>query len=258
MVDHLHPTFEGYRIMGDAYFDKMQDLNFLPNGERSLLTENKADSILKVNFPFTRLDSTVAQMKVIQLTGSYPFVPKGTLNYKVLNFRPKDIVDTVAIKLINSEIPWESAHALLSDYYFKKGDYANCIKEIAVIIAERPYYDIPYKDLISKLVDGGKLDEAMDFLVPLYKLKPDYFATKWLGQVLLKQNNYKDALNYLQQAVRFKEADSQTYYNLGGAYFLNKQNDEAIAALQKSINLNPQNKLAVNFYNQLSALNKKK
>jgi tetratricopeptide (TPR) repeat protein len=258
MVDHLHPTFEGYRIMGDAYFDKMQKMNLLPKGSRSSLAESKADSILKVNFPFTRLDSTVAQMKVIQLTGSYPFVPKGTLNYKVLNFRPKDIVDTVAIKLINLEIPWESAHALLSDYYFKKGDYANCIKEIAVIIAERPYYDIPYKDLISKLVDGGKLDEAMDFLVPLYKLKPDYFATKWLGQVLLKQNNYKDALNYLQQAVKFREADSQTYYNLGGAYFLNKQNDEAIAALQKSISLNPQNRLAINFYNQLSALTKKK
>lgn len=258
MVDHLHPTFAGYRILGDAYFEKMQALNFLPTGNRSSITENKVDSILRVNFPFTRLDSTVAEMKVIQLTGAYPFVPKGTKNYKMLNFKPKDIVDTVAIQLINSEIPWESAHAILSDYYFRKGDYANCIKEIAVIIAERPYYDIPYKDLISKLVDGGKLDEAMEFLVPLYKLKPDYFATKWLGQVLLKQNKYKEALNYLQQAVRFKEVDSQTYYNLGGAYFLNKQNDEALAALQKSINLNPQNKLAVNFYNQLSALDKKK
>jgi len=63
---------------------------------------------------------------------------------------------------------------------------------------------------------------------------------------------------YLQQAVRFKEADSQTWYNLGGAYFLNKQNDEAIASLQKSISLNPQNRLAINFYNQLSALTKKK
>ena len=39
---------------------------------------------------------------------------------------------------------------------------------------------------------------------------------------------------------------------------LNKQNDEAIASLQKSISLNPQNRLAINFYNQLSALTKKK
>lgn len=258
MVDHLHPTFAGYRILGDAYFKKMLDLDLLPSGLRASISESNADSILKVNFPFTRLDSTVAEMKVIQLKGSYPFVPKGTLNYKMLTFKPKDLVDTLAIELINNDIPWESAHGLLSDYYFKKGDYANCIKEIAVIIAERPYYDIPYKDLISKLVDGGKLDEAIEFLVPLYKLKPDYFATKWLGQVLLRQNKYKEALNYLQQAVRFKEVDSQTYYNLAGAYYLNKQNDEALAALQKSINLNPQNKLAINFYNQLSALAKKK
>ncbi len=258
MVDHLHPTFAGYRIMGDAYFKKMLDLDLLPSGLRASISESSADSILKVNFPFTQLDSTVAEMKIIQLKGNYPFVPRGTLNYKMLTFKPKDMVDTLAIELINNNIPWESAHGLLSDYYFKKGDYANCIKEIAVIIANEPYYDIPYKDLISKLVDGGKLNEAMDFLVPLYKLKPDYFATKWLGQVLLRQNKYKEALNYLQQAVRFKEVDSQTYYNLAGAYYLNKQNDEALAALQKSINLNPQNKLAVNFYNQLSALNKKK
>ena len=258
MVDHLHPTFVGYRILGDAYFKKMLDLKLLPSGVRASISESKADSILKVNFPFTQLDSTVAEMKVIQLKGNYPFVPKGTLNYKMLTFKPKDIVDTLAIELINNDIPWESAHALLSDYYFKKSDYNNCIKEIAVIIAERPYYDIPYKDLISKLVDGGKLNEAMDFLVPLYKLKPDYFATKWLGQVLLRQNKGEEALVYLKQAVKFKEVDSQTYYNLGGAYYLNKQNDEALAALQKSISLNPQNKLAVNFYNQLSALNKKK
>ena len=160
--------------------------------------------------------------------------------------------------MINKDVRWETAHATLSNYYFSKKEYVKCIEEMEAIIAERPYYDVPYKDLISKLVDGGKLDEAMEFLLPIYKLKPDFFATKWLGQVLLKQNNHKEALVYLQQAVKFKEADSQTWYNLGGAYFLNKQNDEAIAALQKSIELNPQNSLAVNFYNQLSVLLKKK
>ncbi len=258
MVDHLHPTFDGYRIMGDAYFKKMRDLNFLPNGLKSSISENKADSILKANFPFTQLDSTLAELKIIQLKGSYPFVPKGTLNYKKLNYRAKTLVDTLAIDLINHDIRWESAHVLLSDYYFRKGDYNNCIKEIAVIISERPYYDIPYKDLISKLVDGGKFYEALEFLVPLYKLKPDYFATKWLGQVLLRQNKYEEALVYLKQAVKFKEVDSQTYYNLGGAYYLNKQNDEALAALQKSISLNPQNELAINFYKQLSSLKQKK
>ena len=218
----------------------------------------KADSLLVANFPFTKLDSTVAQMQVIILTGQYPFVPKGTLNYKMMNYKSRDFVDTMAIKVINKEIKWESAHATLSDYYFYKGDYNKCIDEMETVIAERPYYDLPYKDLITKLVDGEQLDDAEVFLEKLYSLKPDYFACKWLGQVKLKMNKGDDALKYLLEAVKFKEADSQTWYNLAGAYYLNKQEEKALEALQRSINLNPQNRLAINFYNQLSQVLKNK
>ena len=126
------------------------------------------------------------------------------------------------------------------------------------VIAERPYYDVPYKDIITKLVDGEMLDDAEIFLEKLYSLKADYFAYKWLGQVKLKMNKNDEALKYLLEAVKFKEADSQTWYNLGGAYYLNKQEENALAALQRSIALNPQNKLAINFYNQLNQVLQKK
>jgi predicted Zn-dependent protease len=71
-------------------------------------------------------------------------------------------------------------------------------------------------------------------------------------------NKSDEALKYLLEAVKFKEADSQTWYNLAGAYYLNKQEENALAALKMSIQLNPQNTLAINFYNQLSAILKKK
>lgn len=253
-VDHLHPNIDGYRMMGNEYFKMMQTKNLLPKGNKVNLTDVKADSILIANFPFTRLDSTVAQMSLIILTGQYPFVPKGTPNYKMINYKEKDIVDSVAARVINKDIKWESAHAFLSDYYYKKGDYAKCFREIEVVIAERPYYDIPYKDIISKLVDSGFLDDAKTFLIKLHKIKPDYFSSKWLGQIMLKQNHSKEALSYLVEAVKFKEADSQTYYNLAGAFYLIGDINSAIAAAQKSINLNPHNKIAVSFYNQLKSI----
>ena len=87
MVDHLHPNIEGYRIIGDAYFKEMNKLNLLPKGNRANISDMKVDSLLTENFPFTRLDSTVAEMQLAILTGQYPFTPKGTLNYKVLNFK---------------------------------------------------------------------------------------------------------------------------------------------------------------------------
>lgn len=259
MVDHLHPNLKGYKIISEEYFKAMTNYNLLPKGTRSPLNETKVDSILTANFPFTRLDSTVAEMQLMILTGQYPFTPKGTVNYKVLNYKIKDIVDSIAVQVINKDLRWETAHATLSNYYFLKKDYARCIHEMEAVIAERPYYDVPYKDLITKLVDGEKLDDAEIFLEKLYSLKADYFACKWLGQVKLKKNESKDALKYLLEAVKFKEADSQTWYNLAGAYYLNKQEQKALEALQQSINLNPQNRLAINFYNQLRQvlLNKK-
>ena len=257
-VDHLHPNIDGYRLIADQFYKIMEQVNFLPKGIKNKINTATADSILIANFPFTRLDSTIATMQLIQLTGQYPFVPKGTPNYKMLEFKIKDFVDSVSVDVINKDIRWESAHAKLSNYYFDKGEYEKCISEMEAVIAERPYFDIPYKDLITKMVEGNKLDQAMKFLIKLHQIKPDYFSYKWLGQVYLKMNNSVNALKYLKEAVNFKDADYQTWYNLGGAYFLNKQNEEAIKALQKSINLNPQNKLAINFYNQLSALDKKR
>ena len=134
----------------------------------------------------------------------------------------------------------------------------NVLNEMETVIAERPYFDLPYKDLITKLVDGNQLADAESFLEKLYPIKPDYFACKWLGQVKLKMNKSVEALRYLLEAVKFKEADSQTWYNLAGAYYLNKQDEKALEALKQSIALNPQNALAVNFYNQLKQVIQKK
>lgn len=257
-VDHLHPNIDGYRLISDEFYKSMIKNNLLPSGKKQEIADSEADRILIENFPFTRLDSTIAQMTLIILTGQYPFVPKGTPNYKMINYKAKDIVDTIAIKVINKDIMWETAHANLSDYYFYTGDYEKSIREIDAVIAEQPYYDIPYKDIVTKLVIGNKLDQVESFLLKLHQIKPDYFSYKWLGQVKLKQNKPKEALEYLVEAAKYKEADYQTFYNLAGAYYLEGDINSSISAIQKSLNLNPRNQNAIKFYTQLSSLSKKK
>ncbi len=257
-VDHLHPNIEGYRLIGDEFFKVMKRYNYLPKGKVNNISDEEADKTLKDNFPFTRLDSTLANMQLIILTGQYPFVPKGTPNYKMLNYKAKDMVDTIAIKVINKDIPWETGHANLSDYYFYRGQFEKSIKEIETVIAERPYYDIPYKDIVTKMVMGNQLEHAEKFLLKLHSLKPDYFSYKWLGQIRLKQKRIDEALQYLQKAVGYKDADYQTYYNLSGAYYLKGDIPAAITAVEKSLNLNPRNNAALGFYNQLKSLSNKK
>lgn len=257
-VDHLHPNIDGYRLIGDEFFKVMRANNLLPKGNLKEISDEETDKILKDNFPFTRLDSTLANMQLIILTGQYPFVPKGTPNYKMINYKAKDIVDTIAMKIINKDIPWETGHANLSDHYFYKGQLDKSVKEIEAVIAERPYYDIPYKDIVTKMVLGNQLEQAESFLIKLHNLKPDYFSYKWLGQIRLKQNKVDEALQYLQKASGYKDADYQTFYNLSGAYYLKGNIPAAIMAIEKSLNLNPRNKAALGFYNQLKNLNNKK
>ena len=257
-VDHLHPNIEGYRLIADEFYKALEKNHFVPAGIKNQIISATADSILKATFPFTRLDSTIAKMQLLILTGQYPFVPKGTANNKMADYKIKDIVDSISADVLHRKIKWESAHAELSNYYFNKGDFEKCIAEMEAVIAERPYYDIPYKNVITKMVDGNKLDQALTFLIKLHQIKPDYFSYKWLGQVYLKMNKSAEALKYLTEAIKYKEADSQTWYNLSGAFYLQGDLNSALSASQKSVSLNPQNQIAVNFYNQLSTLMKNK
>ena len=253
-VDHLHPNIEGYRVIANTIFDLMVKSNLHPRGEKKNLSDSEVNKILKENFPFTRLDSTIADLKIITLTGQYPFVPRGTSNTKLLEFKKNDIVDSIAVDVFNKKILWETAHVRLSDHYFENGDYYNCIREIETIIAERPYFDVPYKNIVIKLIKARKLDEAEKFLQKLHILKPSYFTYKWLGQLYLEQNRNKEALKYLIDAIKYNEADYQTYYNLAGAYYLVNDLSAAIRAIQESLRLNSKNKTAQNFYNQLISL----
>ncbi len=253
-VDHLHPNIDGYRLIADTFYDKMKKINLLPEGKRAELTEEKADSILKANFPFTALDSTLANFSVIVLTGQYPFVPKGTPNYKMLNYKMSSVVDTIAAKIFNKELKWETGHSKLAEYYLNRNEIDKFIREMEAIIAERPYYDVPYRTLAAYLIDKGYIEKAIPYLLKLDEIKSDFFSNKWLGQVYLKLNDVKKSLPYLQKAVQYKDADYQLWYNIAGAYYLNGNIDLAITSIERSLQLNPKNPLAINFYNQIKSL----
>jgi len=253
-VDHLHPTIEGYRIMGETFFNKMEEYKLLPKGRRLDLLKPVADSILSANFPFTKIDSTLAEMQIARLTGNFPFVPKGTPNYKMQNFRFAEYADSLCLKVIREEIKWEIAHSEMAEWYFNRGNFEAFIKEIDAVIQERPYFDQPYEYLINKLTSVNLADLALTYIKKLHSFKPCYLTYKWLGQIYLHRKNASLALNYLLKAVEFSEADYQTWYNLSGAYYLNNQVNNALFAIEKSLKLKPDNPKAISFYNQLKTL----
>jgi tetratricopeptide (TPR) repeat protein len=250
-VDHLHPTIDGYKLIAETFFNKMEELKLLPDGEKRNLTDSEADSILTANFPFTEIDSTLAEMQIARLTGGFPFVPKGTPNYKMQNFNFDSYADSLCLKVIREEIKWEIAHSEMAEWYFNRGNYDAFIKEINTVIEERPYFDQPYEYMINKLTSVNLAEKAFPYVKKLHTFKPGYLTYKWLGQINLHRKNSGDAIKYLSKAIEYTEADYQTWYNLAGAYYLNHQIENAIFAIEKSLELNPNNPIAQNFFDQL-------
>lgn len=250
-VDHLHPNIEGYSFIAKGFYEIMKENKLLPKGTVAPYSMEVQDSMLHFNFPMTKLDSTLSQMRIITLIGSYPFVPKGTPNYLQLNYKMKNLEDTLAVQVLQKQKFWETAHVEIAEVKYNRGDYEDFYKEMMTIIEDRPFNQASYEHAINYLVEANQLDKAYQLLLRLDKLNSSYYTNKWLGQIALQKLEYVAALKYLEKAAKFDIADSQLWYNLSGAYFYNSKLKEAKLAVERSLNINPQNKLARNLYEQL-------
>ena len=252
-IDHLHPNLEGYKLMAKAYFNKMHQLKLLPENNSIKISEETQDSLLDANFPFTKYDSTIAQLKLNLLTGSYPFVPVGTPNYKMINYKPKDFSDSLALQYVKKEVFWQRAHVYLADRYFNEKNYYDFEREMKALIAFLPFDETPYEYAAKQLIEDKLFNNALPYLIKLESVKPSYYSKKWIGMINLQNGKYGIALKYLKDASGYTDADYQLLYNLSGAYYYNKQYKNALDAIIKSLSLNPKNKEAIIYYNQLKS-----
>ncbi len=258
IVDHLHPNVQGYKLMADAFYQEMKKSMLLPSSASLDITESQQDSILNTNFPFTKLDSTIGLLTVDVITGTYPFVPKNTPNHKLINFKPNDFIDSLAYEFISRKINLDDAHAKAAQRYFDIGDIRNFCSEVNDIAADKPYNLEPIEYAARKLVSTQHFEEAVPYLINLNKINPSTFSTKWLGQIYLIKHDYNNALNYLTQSLQFSTTDAQVWYNIAGAYYYNNKLNDALTAIIESLKINSKNPQAINFYNQLLELKKKK
>lgn len=256
-VDHLHPNVEGYQILGKYFFEKMKELKILPKSQIKEIESSTTDSLMQAELPFTELDSAIAQLRINILIGSYPFVPKGKENELVKNFQPKNLIDTLAIEVVDRWTTWEKAHYSLADYYFSIKEYEKAKKEISVLIEDRPMNTAPYFKLINMLIAVKLYDEAVPYLNKLNSLSPGAFTYKWLGAIELERKNYHHAVTLLKKSLDYSQSDAQVWYNLSGALTYLNDFESALNALERCLAIDPNNQLARGFYNQLRPMIRK-
>ena len=104
----------------------------------------------------------------------------------------------------------------------------------ADIISQR---EALYKQAAS-LFEKGRIQEAKDIYTKILSQDPGHInSLNDMGVLAMKQGEYKDAINYLEKAVRLKPDYVTSYYNLACAYSLLNDPDKGMDYLLKAITI---------------------
>lgn len=251
MTDHLHPTLNGYFEIGKAFVDKMYKSNQLPLKNIDGAAYVKSDSITRANFHFTKLDSTIADFRLILLKNDWPYIDPRNSKPPLQIIPRNNVIDSLAFKVVVEDYSWEQAQRDLANWYLAKNEFDKYISQMDNLINQFPYFEAYYDLIADELLKRHNYNSAYNYLLERYKIMPSDFSTKWLGIISLSRNRINDAEKYLLESVNLNDSDPQVFYNLAGVYIKKQSFSKAKEFIDQCLYLDPQFKGAQNLKNQL-------
>lgn len=238
MVDHLHPTLKGYLLMGKIFSENIINNNLLKREHVKELSGKNIDSTVVSNFAFSKLDSAVSHFTILNLLNDWPFVEKKNRNL-FDNIMLKNRIDSLAYKIIKQDFNWEIAHQEAYKWYLRNGDADNFYMELKALSSQYPFKTSYYLFAAQELIKLKEFDKAYFFLKKKYKIEPDEFTVKWLGNINLFNNNLDDAVYYLNKSIKFNPNDPQTFFNLALAYLRKNDFETARLNIESCLKIKP-------------------
>ena len=145
----------------------------------------------------------------------------------------------ILINLVTKRPQSYKAHKMLAQIYELEGGMRKAIDEYvqAVDINKKDYAS--YYRIAELLNSLDKKDEAAQMLFTLLGKKPEMLeATNLLGEILLEQERYKEAVTIYQEALKFNPLNYDINYNLGIAYTMLNDFQNAKLCYEKAAEIN--------------------
>ncbi|MCX7798480.1 MAG: GDSL-type esterase/lipase family protein [Melioribacter sp.] len=257
MTDHLHPTLKGYQIIGKLFYDKMNEMNYLPSNVKARYKYENQDSVTVSNFIISKLDLVISDFRIKILKNDWPFTNSSyKKSYEEL-CKPKTFLDTIALAYLKNKIRWSSAHEFVANKYLAQGNLEGFLNHVSAIIYQYPFIKYNISQLEALAVDYLKkrdYNNAYKVLETEYKIIPNAFSSKWLGQIELNSGRILPAIKFLEESMEYDSTDMQVIYNLSGAYALNREYYKAYSNIRKLLRLDPNYPGALDLYNDLAKL----
>lgn len=145
----------------------------------------------------------------------------------------------VILNLIEEYPECKEAHKLLAQIYESEGGLRKAIDEyVKVVDLDSNAYDSYFKIAVL-LKEFGNKEDSMNMLKKLVNKKPDYLeATIELSDMLCKEERYKEALNLVNESLKYNPNNYDIYYSLGMIYTLLNDFSNAKIAYEKAATIN--------------------
>lgn len=254
MTDHLHPTFEGYKLIGKSFFEVMDKNNLLPKSQKIIINNQTLDSLANENVYITKLDSVISRYRILVLKNDWPFSEPKTVAYMLKLFNQQNFIDSIAVKVLDNRYSWERAHRETAEYYLRRKDYKEFAKEVNVLITQYPFVKEYYSFAVDQLLFAKRFDDVYPFLLKAQKRFPGALYAKWIGIIDLSKENVNSAIQYLNESLKYASNDAQVYFNLAGAYAKKKMFNEALTSINNCMAVNPNYPGAAGLKGQLSQI----
>ncbi len=254
MTDHLHPTLKGYQLIGKLFTEKLYELNIKPKGLHFVYTPEVEHKLTLQNFKFSPLDSITAEYRIKILKNDFPYTPPGRSKSWEQLLHPSNFIDSLVYKFLLSDITWEKAHRLAAKKYLDEGDIDGYWKYMDLIIYQYPVLYGYYTQLTNELMKFGRYDDSYKYLKKQYDIKPSAYNTKWMGIIALSHKNIREAIPRFKESIKLNDKDPQVYYNLAGAYSMEKKYNEALKAITEALKLDSNYAEARRLYDQLKKI----
>ena len=240
MSDHLHPNLIGYQLIGKVIYEKMEQNGFLPKAKPIFVDPHVQDSLVKSNYDFTDLDVQIANYRIFLLKLDWPFINRKfplKRSYQIVN--TKSYLDTLALDVVSDKIDWDKAHIKMARKYLKDNNLVGYVDEMNAVIDKFPYVIRYYQIIAQDLLINEYYNEALLYLEIYYNIEPDEYSAKWLGIINLSNSKTDIAINYLEESIAYNPNDTQSLYNLAGAYTLVNDYKKALNTVEQCLMIEP-------------------
>lgn len=252
MLEHLHPTVEGYALITDAFYDALLASPLLAGSGARRLTPEEGRRLARL----TPADSLLGMIRLRQLMAGWPFAPPGA--------QPPDPAEgldltqpeaRLALALYRNEKGWLEATAELAQTYEREGRVADAIRTHEAMVQAYPMLALTHLGLAATLVRAGDLDRAAAaYRAAIERGETSGTARGLLGAIELERGmraarmgehqrareQFERARELLEGARAQNPRNPQTLYNLSGAYAQLGRFDEARRTVEALLRLQPE------------------